>query len=247
MARAYRHDVSSKNRVRQNLLGGAILHQLKAYGVDCVFGIPGVHTLEFYRQMETAGVAHIGVRHEQGAGFMADGYARVSGRPGTCLLIPGPGVTNAATPIGEAYSDSVPVLVISAVNARADLGMGRGALHEITDQEAVTRPLTAFSATVQDPSQANPLLARAFSHFASRRPRPVHIQVPLDVMDLDATLEKLAAKKPRHARLIELRFFGGLSVEEAAQELGISKETAKSDWRFARVWINRELSRGGRS
>ena len=168
--------------------GGAILHQLKAYGVDCVFGIPGVHTLEFYRQMETAGVAHIGVRHEQGAGFMADGYARVSGRPGTCLLITGPGVTNAATPIGEAYSDSVPVLVISAVNARADLGMGRGALHEITDQEAVTRPLTAFSATVYDPSQANPLLARAFGHFASRRPRPVHIQVPLDVMELPAVL-----------------------------------------------------------
>lgn len=70
---------------------------------------------------------------------------------------------------------------------------------------------------------------------------------PLDVMDLDAALEKLAETKPRHAQLIELRFFGGLSVEEAAQELGISKATAKSDWRFARVWVNRELSKGDRS
>jgi 5-guanidino-2-oxopentanoate decarboxylase len=60
--------------------GGALLHQLSAFGVDTVFGIPGVHTLEFYREIESAGVRHIGVRHEQGAGFMADGYARVSGR-----------------------------------------------------------------------------------------------------------------------------------------------------------------------
>ncbi len=62
--------------------GGAILHQLKAYGVDCVFGIPGVHTLEFYREMETAGVAHIGVRHEQGAGFRAPRHLPVDYRPG---------------------------------------------------------------------------------------------------------------------------------------------------------------------
>ena len=166
--------------------GGALLHQLKMYGVDTVFGIPGVHTLEFYREIESAGVRHVGVRHEQGAGFMADGYARASGRPGVCLLITGPGVTNAATPIGEAFCDSVPMLVLSSVNASADLGMGRGALHEVTDQEAVTRPLTAFSATVHEPGQAPQLLARAFAGFASKRPRPVHIQIPLDVMELAA-------------------------------------------------------------
>jgi 5-guanidino-2-oxopentanoate decarboxylase len=176
--------------------GGALLHQLRSFGVDTVFGIPGVHTIEFYREIESAGVRHIGVRHEQGAGFMADGYARVSGRPGVCLLITGPGVTNAATPIGEAYSDSVPLLVLSSVNATRDLGIGRGELHEITDQEAVTRPLTGFSATVLRPEQAPQLLARAFASFASQRPRPAHIQIPLDVMEMPAASGFTEARLP---------------------------------------------------
>jgi thiamine pyrophosphate-dependent acetolactate synthase large subunit-like protein len=102
------------------------------------------------------------------------------------LLITGPGVTNAATPIGEAYSDSVPLLVLSSVNATGDIGMGRGELHEISDQEAVTRPLTGFSATVLRPEQAPQLLARAFAAFSTQRPRPVHIQIPLDVMEMPA-------------------------------------------------------------
>jgi 5-guanidino-2-oxopentanoate decarboxylase len=176
--------------------GGALLHQLSAFGVDTVFGIPGVHTLEFYREIESAGVRHIGVRHEQGAGFMADGYARVSGRPGVCLLITGPGVTNAATAIGEAYSDSIPVLVLSSVNATGDIGMGRGELHEISDQEAVTRPLTGFSATVLRPEQAPQLLARAFAAFSTQRPRPVHIQIPLDVMEMPAAAGFTKARRP---------------------------------------------------
>ena len=127
--------------------GQALTLLLEAYGVDTVFGIPGVHTLELYKGLGAANIRHIQARHEQGAGFMADGYARVSGRPGVCYLITGPGVTNAATPIGQAYSDSIPMLVISSINATADLGMGRGRLHEITDQNAVTAPLTAFSKT----------------------------------------------------------------------------------------------------
>ena len=99
-------------------LGGhAVVAQLKAYGVDTVFGIPGVHTLELYRGLAALGIRHIGVRHEQGAGFMADGYARASGKPGVCCLITGPGLMNAATAIGQAYSDSVPMLVLASVNA----------------------------------------------------------------------------------------------------------------------------------
>jgi len=71
---------------------------------------------------------------------------------------------------------------------------------------------------------------------------PVSIENPEDVLDLDEAIAKLAKSKPRHARLVELRFFAGFSVEEAATALGISKETAKVDWRFARAWLNRELS-----
>ena len=155
---------------------------LSAYGVDTVFGMPGVHTLEAYRGLEDAGIKHIGVRHQQGAGFMADGYARMTGKPGVCLLISGPGVTNAATPIGQAYSDSVPVLAITSVAATDDLGMGRGKLHDVTEQSRVTEPLTTFSATALNPNQVHEYVARAFASFETGRKRPVHISLPLDVI-----------------------------------------------------------------
>jgi 5-guanidino-2-oxopentanoate decarboxylase len=179
--------------------GTRLMHLLRSHGVDTVFGMPGVHTLEAYRGIEAAGIRHIGVRHEQGAGFMADGYARVSGRPGVCLLISGPGVTNAATPIGQAYSDSQALLVISSVAATGDLGMGRGRLHEIRDQARVTEPLTAFSAVAMNVDQVHELVARAFALFASARPRPVHISIPLDVLKLPdegATGRRAASRPP---------------------------------------------------
>lgn len=163
--------------------GEALVRLLRAYEIDTVFGIPGTHNLELYRGLEESGIRHILVRHEQGAGFMADGYARVGGRPGVCFVITGPGVTNIATALGQAYSDSIPMLVISSVNATRDLGKGLGRNHEITDQRAVTAPLTAFSATALTPDSLPDLVARAFSVYRSARPRPVHIQVPLDVLE----------------------------------------------------------------
>ena len=167
--------------------GEALVRLLQDYGVDTVFGIPGVHTLELYRGLAGNAVRHVQPRHEQGAGFMADGYARAAGKPGVCFLITGPGVTNAATAMGQAYSDSVPMLVISSVNARRDLGKGWGRLHEITDQRASTAPLTAFSATALSPAEVPDLLARAFDVFRSGRPRPVHIEVPIDVFPLEVS------------------------------------------------------------
>ena len=166
--------------------GQAVTSLLEAYGVDTVFGIPGVHTLELYRGLAGTGIRHVQPRHEQGAGFMADGYARASGRPGVCYLITGPGVTNAATPIGQAFSDSMPMLVISSTNSTSDLGMRRGKLHEITDQDAVTAPLTAFSRTAPSQAEVPNLIAEAFAVFRNGRPRPVHISLPLDVIDSPA-------------------------------------------------------------
>ena len=167
--------------------GEALVRLLAEYDVDTVFGIPGVHTLDMYRGIANSNVRHVQPRSEQGAGFMADGYARASGRPGVCTLITGPGVTNASTPMGQAYADSMPVLVISSTNATRTLGKGWGCLHEIPDQEAVTRPLTALSATALSPEDVPELVARAFSIFASSRPRPVHISVPIDVLAMPAT------------------------------------------------------------
>ncbi len=167
---------------RKPTCGEALMHLLEDYGVDTVFGIPGEHTLELYRGIETSNVRHVLVRHEQGAGFMADGYARASGKPGVCTLITGPGVANAATPLAQAYADSVPVLLISSANRTESLGKGWGCLHEITDQRAMTAPLTAFSAMVQTPEDIPKLIAQAFTVFDSRRPRPVHISIPIDLL-----------------------------------------------------------------
>ena len=167
------------------ICGEALVQLLEQYGIDTVFGIPGVHNLALYRGLGRSSITHVQARNEQGAGFMADGFARAGGRPGVCFVISGPGVTNAATPLGQAFADSIPVLMISAVTASHTHGQGWGALHEITDQEAVTRPLTAISATALSPEDLPALLGRAFTVFASQRPRPVHIGIPIDVLEME--------------------------------------------------------------
>jgi 5-guanidino-2-oxopentanoate decarboxylase len=184
---------------KANQIGGhAAVALLETYGVDTVFGIPGVHTLDLYRGLADRKMRHIGVRHEQGAGFMADGYARASGKPGVACLITGPGLMNAATPIGQAFSDSVPVLVICSVNATGDLGKGRGRLHEITDQRASIAPLTGFARTVKNAAELPGAVADAFKLFETGRPRPVVLEFPLDM--LAATAEIGQTKRQTAAR-----------------------------------------------
>ncbi len=167
-------------------VGEATIKLLEKYGVDTLFGIPGVHTLEFCRGLNQSDIRHVQARNEQGAGFMADGYARASGRPGVALVISGPGVTNTLTAIGQAYADSIPVLLISADAASYTLGKGWGCLHEVPSLTDTTAPLTAFSATAMTPAEVPVLIARAFSLFASGRPRPVHIAIPIDVLEMPA-------------------------------------------------------------
>jgi acetolactate synthase-1/2/3 large subunit len=163
-------------------VGTDLVALLQGYGVELVFGIPGVHTVELYRGLAARGLRHLTPRHEQAAGFMADGYARVSGKPGVCFVITGPGLTNIATAMAQAHADSIPMLVISAVNSRAAAGRGLGHLHELPDQGALARQLAAFSATLSAPEALPELLARAFTRFAAARPRPVHIEIPLDLI-----------------------------------------------------------------
>jgi acetolactate synthase-1/2/3 large subunit len=156
------------------------------YGLDTVFGIPGVHTIELYRGLKetgAAGIRHVSPRHEQGAGFMADGYARATGRPGVCFIITGPGMTNIATAMGQALADSIPMLVISSVNRRATLGLGQGRLHELPSQQQLIAGVSRFSHTLLDPAQLPEVLARAFVVFRSERPGPVHIEIPIDLFD----------------------------------------------------------------
>lgn len=167
---------------KMKTVGETLISILEAYGVDVVFGIPGVHTVELYRGLAASRIQHITPRHEQGAGFMADGYARVSGKPGVCLVITGPGLTNTITAMAQAYQDSVPILVISGVNARATLGHGRGQLHELPNQQAMMATLALMSHTLLDPNDLPSVMDRAFAILGSSRPGPVHIEIPTDVM-----------------------------------------------------------------
>jgi acetolactate synthase-1/2/3 large subunit len=165
-------------------LGEALIHLLEAHGVDTVFGIPGVHTVELYRGLAGSNIRHVTPRHEQGAGFMADGYARASGKPGVAFVITGPGLTNIITAMAQARADSVPMLVISGVNATDTLGKGLGHLHELPDQLGLLGKVALSSRQIRDPGELPGALADAFALFSSARPGPVHIEIPLDVMIL---------------------------------------------------------------
>lgn len=162
-------------------VGEELAMGLAARGVEVVFGIPGVHTVELYRGLPASGIRHVTARHEQGAAFMADGYARVSGKPGVALVITGPGLTNALTAMAQARADSVPMLVISGVNRRASLGLGLGLLHELPDQQAMVAPLCP-TIRVTGAEALGPCLDRAFALLSTGRPGPVHLEVPTDVM-----------------------------------------------------------------
>lgn len=184
-------------------LGEYLVALLEAYGVDTVFGIPGAHTVEMYRGLAHSSIRHVTARHEQGAGFMADGYARTSGRPGVCFVISGPGLTNAITPMAQAYADSIPLLVLSAVNHIGRLGHGEGELHESPDQQQIAAQACAFSFRVLTPADLPRALARAFAAFSGSRPRPVHIEVPVNLFAVqvdDAALpEPVTIVPPRPA------------------------------------------------
>ena len=162
--------------------GEVLVEILENYGIETVFGIPGVHTVELYRGLPNTKIRHITPRHEQGAGFMADGYARAGGRPAACFIISGPGMTNIVTAMGQAYADSIPMLVISSVNNTHELGLGEGRLHELPDQQRLVAGVSVFSHSVLRAAELPSVLARAFAVFDSARPGPVHIELPLDVI-----------------------------------------------------------------
>ena len=167
-------------------VGETLIRLLEAHGVDTVFGIPGVHTIELYRGLAASRIRHVTPRHEQGAAFMADGYARACGKPGVAFVITGPGLTNALTPMAQARADSVPMLVVSGVNRLDTLGKGLGYLHELPDQRGLAEKVALLSFRVEDSAELPGVLATAFELFATARPGPVHVEIPLDIMALPA-------------------------------------------------------------
>lgn len=162
----------------------AFVAALRRAGVDLVFGIPGVHTLPLYNALYDApDIRPIIVRHEGGASFAADGYARVTGRPGVCVAVPGPGATNLATGVGAALVDSVPMVVVTSQIPEALLG--RSAVHDF-DVEALYRPLVKASLRAAAPGQVGPAMDRAFALAVEGRPGPVQVTLWVDALSQDA-------------------------------------------------------------
>ena len=174
--------------------GKVLISCLEKLGVELVFGIPGVHTVELYRYLSNSTIRHITPRHEQGAGFMADGYARVSGKPGVCFLITGPGLTNVLTPMAQARADSIPMVVISTVNPPSRTRHDYGRLHELPDQTGLLKKLAVYHHRMDDPERLPEVLNEAFTWHLANRPGPIHIEIPLDMISSRITETHLDTK-----------------------------------------------------
>lgn len=161
----------------------ALVEALKREGVEAIFGLPGVQIMSIFDALyDERGIRLFTVRHEQSAIYMADGYARVKGRPGVGLVVPGPGVQNASAALGTAYACSSPVLLLAGQVNRRDLGQDRGALHELNDQLDVVRPVTKWCRRVMAVEEIPEAVREAMCQMATGRPRPTEIEIPWDVL-----------------------------------------------------------------
>ena len=172
--------------------GRAVARALRAEGVEVVFGIVGTHNVQIFDGLyDEPDLRVVTTRHEQGAGFMADGYARATGRIAACVVVPGPGLTNAMTAIGQAYSDSVPLLAITGQNPTDRLDRALEDFHELRDSVRIAGAVTASAARVTDAAGIPAAVHEAVRVMRSRRPRPTFLEVPMDVLAGEAEVEML--------------------------------------------------------
>ena len=196
--------------------GQALVQALKREGVEVIFGLPGVQ-LDWafdalYDEQDSIRVIH--TRHEQGTSYMADGFSRSTGKIGVCLVVPGPGLLNAAAGLSTAYATNSRVLCIAGQIPTHHLGKGRGALHEIKNQLETIDAVTKWAGRAMDAADVPGLVREAIYQLNSGRPRPVEIEMPVDVLMTEAEVEFFEPGMP-HA--IE---GDPDQLEKAAQALG---------------------------
>jgi acetolactate synthase I/II/III large subunit len=162
----------------------ALVRSLEALGVEVVFGIPGGAILPAYDPLFDSSVRHVLVRHEQGAGHAATGYAQATGKVGVCIATSGPGATNLVTPIADAYMDSVPIVAITGQVARAQIGTDG---FQEADISGITLPITKHNYLVQSGDELPQVLAEAFHLASTGRPGPVLVDIPKDVLQAQTT------------------------------------------------------------
>ena len=174
----------------------ALLNSLLDHGIDTIFGLPGGQLDYFFDAMHQAAgrVRYIGSRHEQGAAYMAFGYARSTGKPAVYAVVPGPGVLNTCAALCTAYACNTPVLCLTGQIPSHSIGRGFGELHELPDQLATLKTLTKWAARIENANQAPVMIREAFARMQSGRPRPVALEMAIDVM---ASVDEVAQAAPR--------------------------------------------------
>ncbi|MEM7531855.1 MAG: thiamine pyrophosphate-dependent enzyme [Chloroflexota bacterium] len=186
------------NTIKQLTGGEAIVQGLRNHNVDTLFGLPGVQNdwlyNALYDQRDHIRVIH--TRHEQGAGYMALGYAMARGDVGVCSVVPGPGFLNASAALATAYGLNAKVLCLSGQIPSPKIGKDQGQLHEIPDQLSIMQQLTKWSARVNSPAEAPVMVAEAFRQLHSGRPRPVGLEVPMDVLARREAVDTVPANLP---------------------------------------------------
>ena len=176
----------------------ALIKSLEQVGVDTIFGLPGGAILPVYDPLIDSTIRHILVRHEQGAGHMAEGYALATGKPGVAMVTSGPGATNIVTPIANAYMDSTPLVVITGQVPTANIGTD--AFQEC-DTVGITRPIVKHNFLVKDVRELPEVMKKAFHIARSGRPGPVHVELPRETDESEYILQKEKAVLPAYKRL----------------------------------------------
>ncbi|MFP3397919.1 thiamine pyrophosphate-binding protein [Brevibacterium sp. H602] len=166
------------------LTGGAHLARaLKAEGITRVFGIPGTHNLEIFAQLSAHGIDIVSPRHEQGAGYMADGAARSTSEINVVVTTTGPAVLNALTALLQSFTDSIPVLLICPGMPLTHPGRGNGLLHEVRDQTAALRAVLTEVHRVTSPGEISLAVGQTLTAMRAGRTRPAAIEIPLDLIE----------------------------------------------------------------
>ena len=166
---------------------------LEAEGVTHVFGIPGEETLDVNESLSRSSIAFVPVRHEQAGAFMADADGRLTGRAGVCLATLGPGATNLVTGVADAFLDRAPLV---ALTGQASLERMHKESHQYIDVLSLMRPITKWNARVNDPGIVPEVIRKAFKLAEAEKPGSTHVELPEDVMALDAEGEPLARTAP---------------------------------------------------
>ncbi len=162
----------------------AIVQALIKEDVEFIFGIPGFPTLSIYDVLyNTKEIRHVLTRHEQAASFMAYAYGMVTGKPGTCLAIDGPGATNIATGLADAYTGSIPlVAIIGKIHSSY---LGKGAVHEL--DSAFFKPITKEIFRISEPGEIASIIHKTYTTAATGRKGPVCVEIPMDILTMEVS------------------------------------------------------------